>query len=99
MVIKVSYELELPMEMSMFHPIFHVSMLRKYVGDPSSIVPLEVMNVEENLTYEEVLVEILDRQVKRLRIKDVVPVKVLLRNQQVVSATWEVEADMKKQHP
>ena len=76
----------------MVHPVFHVSMLRKCLGDPSSIVPLEVINVEENLTYEEVPVEILDRQVKKLRNKEVASVKVLWRNQLVESATWEAEA-------
>jgi hypothetical protein len=96
---KVAYELELPLEMAMVHPVFHVSMLRKCVGDPSSIVPLGVANVEENLTYEEVPVEILDRQVKRLRNKEVASVKVLWRNQQVESATWEAETDMIKRYP
>ena len=43
--------------------------------------------------------EILDRQVKRLRNKDVSPIKVLWRNQQVESATWEFEADMRKRYP
>lgn len=47
------------------------------------------------MTYEEVLVKILDRQVKRLRNKDVASVKVLWRNQQVQSVTWEAEVDMK----
>ena len=96
---KVVYELELPFEMSMVHLVFHVSMLRKCIGDPSSIVPLEVVNVEENLTYEEVPVEILDRQVKRLRNKEIASVKVLWRNQLVESTTWEAEADMMKRYP
>ena len=95
----VAYELDLPLEMSMVHPVFHVSMLRKCLGDPSSIVPLEVVNVEENLSYEEVPVEILDRQVKRLRNKEIASVKVLWRNQLVESATWEAEADMMKRYP
>ena len=95
----VAYELELPFEMSMVHPVFYVSMLRKYLGDPSSIVPLDMVNVEENLSYEEVPVEILDRQVKRLRNKEIASVKVLWRNQLVESATWEAEADMMKRYP
>ena len=45
------------------HPIFHVSMLKKYVGDSTSIVPLEGLGVDESLSYEEVPVDILDRQV------------------------------------
>ena len=94
---KVAYELELPMEMNMVHPVFHVPMLGKCVGGPSVIVPLKVVGVvEDKLTYEEVPVEILDRQVKWLRNKDVASVKVLWRNHQVESATWEAEADKKK---
>ena len=95
----VAYELELPLEMSMVHPVFHVSMLRKCLGDPSSIVPLDMVNVEENLSYEEVPVEILDRQVKRLRNKEIATVKVLWRNQLVESARWETEADIMKCYP
>ncbi|WMV06986.1 hypothetical protein MTR67_000371 [Solanum verrucosum] len=97
---KVAYELELPSEMDLVHPVFHASMLRKCVGDPNAIVPLDVVGVvEDNLTYEEVPVQILDRQVKRLRNKDVASVKVLWRNQQVESATWEAEADMQRRYP
>jgi hypothetical protein len=73
----VAYERDLSLELASVNPVFHVSMLRKCVGDPSSIVPLGVVNVEENLTYEEVPVEILDRQVKKLRNKEVASVKVL----------------------
>lgn len=69
---KVAYDLELPMEMELVHPVFHVSILRKCIDGPSSIVPLDVVNAEENLTYEEIPVQILDQQVKRLRNKDVV---------------------------
>ncbi|WMV40954.1 hypothetical protein MTR67_034339 [Solanum verrucosum] len=44
-------------------------------------------------------VQILDRQVRRLRTKDVASVKVLWRNQFVEEATWEAEKDMKKRYP
>ena len=46
------------------------------------------MAIEENLTYEEVPIEILDRQVKRLRNKEIASVKVLWQNQKVESATY-----------
>ncbi|MCF7184064.1 chromo domain-containing protein, partial [Corynebacterium sp. MC-13] len=97
---KVAYELKLPSEMNLVHPVLHVSMLRKCVSDPNAIMPLDIVGVvEDNLTYEEVLVQILDRQVKRLRNKEVASVKVLWRNQQVESATWEAEANMQKRYP
>ncbi|KAK4729690.1 hypothetical protein R3W88_022678 [Solanum pinnatisectum] len=66
---KVAYELYLPNELASVHPIFHVSMLKKCIGDLTSIVPLEGLGVKENLSYEEVPVEILDQQVKKLRNK------------------------------
>ncbi|WMV37422.1 hypothetical protein MTR67_030807 [Solanum verrucosum] len=80
---KVVYELDLPYELASVHPIFHVSMLKKFFGDPTSIVPVEGLGVDENLSYEEVPVEILDRQVKKLRNKEVASMKVLWRNQLV----------------
>ncbi|WMV33442.1 hypothetical protein MTR67_026827, partial [Solanum verrucosum] len=55
--------------------------------------------VKENLSYEEVPVEILDRQVKKLRIKEFASVKVLWRNHLVEGATWEAEADMMSRFP
>ncbi|KAK4712763.1 hypothetical protein R3W88_018670 [Solanum pinnatisectum] len=95
----VAYELNLPSELASVHPVFHVSMLKKCIGDPVSILPLEGLGVDENLSYEEVPVEILDRQVKRLRNKEVVSVEVLWRYHLVESATWEVEVDMKSHYP
>ncbi|MDV3181270.1 MAG: hypothetical protein Q8830_03655, partial [Candidatus Phytoplasma australasiaticum] len=56
---KVAYDLQLPIDIHMIHPVFHVSMLRKCVDDPNAIVPLDVVGVlEDNFTYEEVSVEI-----------------------------------------
>ncbi|WMV08253.1 hypothetical protein MTR67_001638 [Solanum verrucosum] len=63
---KFSYELNLPNELAPVHPVFHVSMLKKCIGDPASIIPLEGLGVDESLSYEEVSVEIVDRQAKRL---------------------------------
>ncbi|WMV49316.1 hypothetical protein MTR67_042701 [Solanum verrucosum] len=95
---RVAYELELPTELATVHPVFHISLLKKCMGDPTSIVPLESMAVKDSLTYEEVPVEILDCQVQRLRNKDVASVKVLWRSQSVDGATWEAEAAMKAKY-
>ncbi|WMV44463.1 hypothetical protein MTR67_037848 [Solanum verrucosum] len=92
---KVAYELELPADLAAVHPVFHISLLKKCVGDPASIVPLESVAVKDSLSYEDVPVEILDRQVRRLRNKEVASVKVLWRSQSVEGATWEAEAAMK----
>ncbi|WMV08284.1 hypothetical protein MTR67_001669 [Solanum verrucosum] len=92
---KVAYELKLPADLAAVHPVFHISLLKKCVGDPASIVPLESVAVKDSLSYKDVPVEILDRQVRRLRNKEVASVKVLLRSQSVEGATWEAEAAMK----
>ncbi|WMV09043.1 hypothetical protein MTR67_002428 [Solanum verrucosum] len=61
---KVAYELELRVDLAAVHPVFHISLLKKCVGDPASIVPLESMAVKDRLSYEDVPVEILDRRVR-----------------------------------
>ncbi|WMV24955.1 hypothetical protein MTR67_018340 [Solanum verrucosum] len=96
---QVAYELELPQELSTVHPVFHVSMLRKYIGDLSRITHTDDVHVTEDLNYEEVPIAILDRQVKKLRNKEVASVKVLWRNQQVEEVTSEAEEAMKSKYP
>ncbi|XP_070002402.1 uncharacterized protein [Nicotiana sylvestris] len=95
---QVAYKLELPSEMSLVHPVFYVSVLREVVGDPSTIVPVDTIEVNEELLYEEVLVAILDRQVRKLRNKEIDSVKVVWRNQKVEEAIWEAD-EMKKKYP
>ena len=94
----MAYELDLHNDLAMIHPVFHVSMLWKFIGDENTIVPLQDVTIEENLSYEEVSVEVLDHKVKRLRNKEIESVKVLWSNQYVESATWEAEEDMKKRY-
>ena len=70
--------------------VFHISMSKKCLDDPSLIVPTENVGIKDNMSYEEVLVQILNHQVRKLRTKDVVSVKVLWRNQFIEEATGEV---------
>ena len=81
------------------HPVFHVSTLKKCIGDPTFIISLEGLEMKENLSYEEVIIEILDRQFKILMNKEVFSVKVFWRNQQVEGATWEDKAGMMSRYP
>ncbi|WMV13776.1 hypothetical protein MTR67_007161 [Solanum verrucosum] len=50
---------------------FHVSMLKKCMGDPSLIIPTKDIGIKDSLSYEENLVQILDRHVRNLRTKEV----------------------------
>ncbi|WMV19864.1 hypothetical protein MTR67_013249 [Solanum verrucosum] len=76
----VAYELELPQELAVVHPVLHISMLKKCICDPSLILPLEGVRIKDNLSCEEISMKILDHRVRRLRTKDVASVKVLWRN-------------------
>ncbi|XP_070057058.1 uncharacterized protein [Nicotiana tomentosiformis] len=67
--------------------------------DPSLIVLVKAIEVNEDLTYEEIPVAILDRQVQKLWNKEIASMKVLWRNQQVEEATWEAEEVMKRKYP
>lgn len=62
---KVTYELAT--ELAEVHPFFHISLL--CMGDPTSIVSLQCVDVKDSLTSEEVSVEIFYLQVQRLRNK------------------------------
>lgn len=73
----VAYRLHLPSDLDGVHLVFYVSMLRKYLLDPSHVIQPQEVHFDNTLTYEEVLVTILDRQVKKLCSKDVPSVKVL----------------------
>ena len=95
----VAYELELPASLGFVHPVFHVSMLKKCIGDHSMVLPVEGIKVTDSLSYEEEPVEILDCQVRKLRSKEIASVKVLWRNQKVEEATWESEDDMRIRYP
>ena len=69
------------------------------VGDPYNIVPLESVAVKDSISYEDVPVEILDRQDRRLRNQEVASVMVLGRSQSIEGATWEAETAMKAMYP
>ena len=71
----------------------------KCFGDPSRIFPVDDLQVTEQLSYDEQPVSILDRQVRRLRTKEVPSVKVLWRNKNREEMTWEAEDEMKKRFP
>lgn len=95
----VAYKLDLPSSMSQVHNVFHVSMLRKYIGNPSHVLRNEPMEIKPDLTYEEKPIEIFQREIKQLRNKKIPWVKVLWRNQLTKEATWEREDEMRVKYP
>ena len=95
----VSYRLALPPNFGHVHPMFHISMLRKYVPHPSHILQTQEIEVDKDLSYEEVPVAIVDRQIRKLRNKEMAMVKVQWQNHEVEECTWESEQSMKDKYP
>ncbi|GKD48370.1 putative reverse transcriptase domain-containing protein [Tanacetum coccineum] len=63
----VSYKLELPQQLSRVHNTFHVSNLKKCMSDESLVIPLEELHVDDKLHFMEEPVEVVDREIKRLK--------------------------------
>nr|GEZ36089.1 putative reverse transcriptase domain-containing protein [Tanacetum cinerariifolium] len=64
---KVAYKLELPEELSRVHNTFHVSNLKKCHANEPLAVPLDGLQFDDKLHFVEEPVEIMDREVKRLK--------------------------------
>ncbi|KAA0046759.1 pol protein [Cucumis melo var. makuwa] len=95
----VAYRLALAPAFSAVYDVFHVSMLRKYVADPTQVVDFEPLHIYENLSYKEQPVEILAREVNMLCNRGIALAKVLWRNHGDEEATWQREDDMRAQYP
>ena len=95
----VAYRLELPPELSRIHNVFHVSMLKKYVTDPSHILEAPPDEVEEDLSFKVYPVAIVDQDTKQLRSKVFPMVKVLWKSDMIEEMTWEPESFMKDHYP
>ena len=85
----VAYRLALPLELAKLHDVFHVSMLRRYRSDPSHILPIQDIQVQEDFTFDEDSKAILDREIRQLRNKQVPLVKVFWQHHGMEKATWE----------
>ena len=65
-VSEVAYRLVLPPVLSRIHSVFHVSMLRKYIADPSHVLQPQAVELNKDLTYQEYPKALVDRQVRQL---------------------------------
>nr|GEZ13085.1 putative reverse transcriptase domain-containing protein [Tanacetum cinerariifolium] len=72
----VAYTLELPGELKGIHNTIHVSTLKKYLADENLIIPLDEIQLDDKLYFIEELVEIVNREVNRLKQSRIPIVKV-----------------------
>ncbi|KAK1419615.1 hypothetical protein QVD17_28835 [Tagetes erecta] len=96
---KVAYQLELPEEMNGIHDVFHVSNLRKCLSDETLKMPLQDVEINEQLKFVEQPLQIEDRQTKKLKRKKLELVKVKWNSRRGPEYTWELESEMKRKYP
>ncbi|GJT89227.1 putative reverse transcriptase domain-containing protein [Tanacetum coccineum] len=95
----VAYRLELPEKLSRVHSTFHVSKLKKCLADEPLAIPLDEIQVDDKLNFIEEPVEIMDREVKRLKQSRILIVKVRWNSRRGPEFTWEREDQMQKKYP
>ena len=95
----VAYRLKLPQELSNVHDVFHVSNLKKCLADESLEIPLDEIQVNTRLQFIEEPVEIMDREIKRLKQSRIPIVRVRWNARRGPEFTWEREDQMKQKYP
>ncbi|GJS40024.1 putative reverse transcriptase domain-containing protein [Tanacetum coccineum] len=95
----VAYRLELPDQLSHVYSTFHVSNLKKYFSDEPLAIPLDEIQIDDKLHFIEEPVQIMDREVKRLKQSHIPIVKVRWNSRRGPEFTWEREDQMQKEYP
>ncbi|XP_042396452.1 uncharacterized protein LOC121986553 [Zingiber officinale] len=95
----LAYRVAFPPNLAGVHNVFHISMLRKYMSNPSHVLNFEPLQLTPNLSYEERPTQILSRQERRLRNKVIKMIKVRWLNHSKEEVTWETQTDMRSLYP
>jgi hypothetical protein len=91
---EVAYQLELPARLSDVHNVFHISQLKKCLRVLEEQLPLEELNMQDDLTYIEYPVKILDTLERINRSKRIQMCKVQWSHHAEDEATWEREDEL-----
>ncbi|GJY22283.1 putative reverse transcriptase domain-containing protein [Tanacetum coccineum] len=78
---------------------FHVSNLKKCLSDESLVIPMKELRLDDKLNFVEELVEIMDREVKRLRQSRIPIVKVRWNSKRGPEFMWEREDQIRAKYP
>ncbi|GJS48000.1 hypothetical protein Tco_0598121 [Tanacetum coccineum] len=95
----VAYRLRLPEELNNVHDTFHVSNLKKCPADANLHVPLDEIKVDKTLHFVEEPIDIMDREIRKLKRRKITPVKVRWNSKRGREFTWEHEDQMRIKYP
>nr|GEZ52553.1 reverse transcriptase [Tanacetum cinerariifolium] len=91
--------LRLPEELNSVHDTFHVSNLKKCLADANLHVQLDEIKVDKILRFVKEPVEIMDREIKKLKRRKIGLVKVRWNSKHGAEFTWEHEDQMRIKYP
>ncbi|GKF62301.1 hypothetical protein Tco_0182355 [Tanacetum coccineum] len=95
----IAYRLELLEQLSRVYSTFHVLNLKKCMADEPLAIPLDEIEIDDKLYFIEEPVEIMDREVKHLKLSHIPIVKVRWNSRRGPEFTWECEHQMQKKYP
>jgi hypothetical protein len=96
---EMAYQLELPDNLSDVHNVFHVSQLKKCLMVPEEQLPMEDLSVQDDLTYAEYPIKILDTLTFVTRNKVIKMCKIQWSHHGEDEATWEREEKLRIDFP
>ncbi|GKF52678.1 hypothetical protein Tco_0159588, partial [Tanacetum coccineum] len=95
----VAYRLRLPEELNSVHDTFHMLNLKKCRADANLHVSLDEIKVDKTLCFIEEPIEIMDREIKKLKRRKIAPMKVEGNSKRRPEFTWEHEDHMRIKYP
>jgi hypothetical protein len=96
---EVAYQLKLSLQLSDVHDVFHVSQLKKCLRVSEEQIPMEDLDVEEDLSYQEYPIKILETSERVTRNKKIKMSKVQRSHHTKEEAMWEREEELKDEFP
>nr|GEX92371.1 putative reverse transcriptase domain-containing protein [Tanacetum cinerariifolium] len=105
----VAYKLKLPQQLCRVHSTFHVCNLKKCLSDEPLAIPLDELHIDDKLRFVEEPVEIMNREIKRLKKSRIPIIKVkwnskrglsLLGNEKInLSRSTPISSQIEHLHP
>jgi hypothetical protein len=96
---EVAYQLELSDHLADVHDVFHVSQLKKCLRVLEEQLPMENLSIQDDLTYAEYPIKILDTLTRVTRNKVIKMCKVQWSHHSEDEATWEREEELRIDFP